>query len=168
VILVDGDMRRPRVHTVFGKSQAPGLSNVLVGSAKVSEGLRSTTVPELWVLPAGKHPPNPAELLGSRRCKDFLATLKQHFDWVILDTPPVMAVTDSSVVAHMANGVVFVVGAEMTSHHAARRAIEQLETAKAKFVGVVLNRVDLQHNSYYYAPYYRREYADYYRKCASA
>jgi len=168
VILVDGDMRRPRVHAVFGKSRQPGLSNVLVGTAKVSEGLRPTTVPELWVLPAGKQPPNPAELLGSRRCKDFLSTLKQHFDWVILDTPPVMAVTDSSLVAHLANGVVFVVGAEMTSHHAARRAVEQLQNAKARFVGAVLNRVDLQHNSYYYAPYYRREYTDYYQKCASA
>jgi capsular exopolysaccharide synthesis family protein len=164
VLLVDGDMRKPRVHIVFGKSQKPGLSNVLVGDAKASEAVHKTMVPGLWVMPAGLHPPNPAELLGSKRFKDFMASLSEHFDWVIVDTPPVMAVTDSSVVAHVATGVLFVVGAEMTSRHAAQRALEQLERARAKFVGAVLNRVDLQHNSYYYSQYYRREYSDYYQK----
>ncbi len=168
VVLVDGDMRRPRVHTVFSKPQQPGLSNVLVGSAKASETVRSTTVPGLWVLTAGVHPPNPAELLGSKRCKDFLFALCQHFDWVVLDTPPVMAVTDSSVVAHLVGGVVFVVGSEMTSHYAARRAVEQLGNAKARFIGAVLNRVDVQHDPYYYSNYYRREYSDYYKSDASA
>jgi protein-tyrosine kinase len=114
------------------------------------------------VMPAGLLPPNPAELLGSKRFKDFMASLGGHFDWVMIDTPPVMAVTDSSVVAHLVNGVLFVVGAEMTNRHAAVRALEQLGHARAKFVGTVLNRVDLQHNSYYYSPYYRREYSDYY------
>lgn len=100
-------------------------------------------------MPAGRHPPNPAELLGSKRFKDFLASLSQHFDWVMIDTPPVMAVTDSSVVAHLATGVLFVVGAEMTSRHAAQRP-----------------GGDLQHNSYYYSQYYRREYSDYYQDAA--
>jgi Mrp family chromosome partitioning ATPase len=77
-----------------------------------------------------------------------------------------MAVTDSSVVAHLATGVLFVVGAEMTSRHAAKRALDQLEQARAKFIGAVLNRVDLQHNPYYYSQYYRREYSDYYEKSA--
>ena len=163
VLIVDADMRKPRVHTVFGQSQEPGLSNVLVGNAKASEAVHTTTVTGLWVMPAGVPPPNPAELLGSKRFKDFLASLSQHFDWVVIDTPPVMAVTDSSVVAHMATGVLFVVGAEMTSRHAAQRALEQLEQARAKFIGVVLNRVDLQHNAYYYSQYYRREYSDYYQ-----
>ena len=121
VLLIDADMRKPRVHTVFEKPQEPGLSNVLVGNAKSSESLHKTAVPGLWVMPAGLHPPNPAELLGSKRFKEFLASLSQHFDWVMIDTPPVMAVTDSSVVAHLATGVLFVVGAEMTSRHAAQR-----------------------------------------------
>ena len=168
VLLVDADMRKPRVHTVFNRSQEPGLSNVLVGNAKASEAVHVTTVPGLWVMPAGLHPPNPAELLGSKRFKDFLASLSQHFDWVMIDTPPVMAVTDSSVVAHLATGVLFVVGAEMTSRHAAQRALEQLGQARAKFVGAVLTRVALQHNSYYYLQYYRREYSDYYQKNTSA
>ena len=168
VLLIDADMRKPRVHTIFGKPQQPGLSNVLVGNAKASESVHKTTVPGLWVMPAGLHPPNPAELLGSKRFKDFMGSLAEHFDWVIVDTPPVMAVTDSSVVAHLVSGVLFVVGAEMTSRHAAQRAVEQLEQARAKFVGAVLNRVDLQHNAYYYSRYYRREYSEYYQKRAGA
>lgn len=166
VILIDADMRKPRVHAVFGRAQTPGLSNVLVGNAKPSDSVHSTTVPGLWVLPAGLHPPNPAELLGSKRFRDYLSALRDHFDWIIIDTPPVMAVTDSSVVSHLTTGIVFVVGAEMTSRHAAMRAIEQLGQARAKFVGAVLNRVDLQHNAYYYSQYYRREYTDYYTKDA--
>jgi len=152
VLLVDADMRKPRVHSVFGLAREPGLSNLLVGNAKASEAVHATSVPGLWVMPAGLLPPNPAELLGSKRFKDFLATLSQHFDWVLIDTPPVMAVTDSSVVSHLATGVLFVVGAEMTSRHAAVRALDQLDRARAKFVGVVLNRVDLQHNAYYHPP----------------
>ncbi len=113
VLLIDADMRKPRVHTVFEKPQTPGLSNVLVGCAKASEAVHKTTVPGLWVMPAGLHPPNPAELLGSKRFKDFMASLTEHFDWVIVDTPPVMAVTDSSVVAQLTTGVLFVVGASM-------------------------------------------------------
>jgi succinoglycan biosynthesis transport protein ExoP len=163
VLLVDADMRKPRVHLVFGLGQEPGLSSVLVGTAKASESVHQTSVAGLWVMAAGPLPPNPAELLGSKRFKGFMVSLSQHFDWVIVDTPPVMAVTDSSVVAHLATGVLFVVGAEMTSRHAARRAIEQLQQARARFVGAVLNRVDLQHNSYYYAQYYRREYTGYYQ-----
>ena len=164
VLLIDADMRKPRVHSIFGKPQQPGLSNILVGNAKASESVHKTPVPGLWVMPAGLNPPNPAELLGSKRFKDFMGSLSEHFDWVIVDTPPVMAVTDSSVVAHLVTGVLFVVGAEMTSRQAALRAVEQLEQARAKFVGAVLNRVDLQHNPYYYSQYYRREYSEYYEK----
>jgi polysaccharide biosynthesis transport protein len=162
VILIDGDMRKPRVHTVFDKPKEPGLSNVLVGNVKASESVLKTAVPGLWVMLAGQQPPNPAELLGSTCFKDLMAALAQHFDWVIVDTPPVMAVTDSSVVAHLAHGVVFVVGADMTSRYAARRALEQIENAKGHFIGGVLNRVDLKHNAYYYSEYYKRDYGEYY------
>jgi uncharacterized protein involved in exopolysaccharide biosynthesis len=90
VLLVDADMRKPRVHTVFDRAQGPGLSNVLVGNAKASEAVHTTTVPGLWLMPAGQLPPNPAELLGSKRFKDLLASLVQHFDWVMIDSPPVV------------------------------------------------------------------------------
>jgi polysaccharide biosynthesis transport protein len=162
VLLIDADMRKPRIHSVLGVRQEPGLSNVLVGAAKPSEAVRKTNVVNLWVLPAGKQPPNPAELLGAKRFKDFVTTATEHFDWVILDTPPVMAVTDSCVVAHLTNGVLFVVAAEMTNRDTAARALEQLVRAKGRPMGGVLNRVDLQNNAYYYSQYYRQEYGDYY------
>jgi succinoglycan biosynthesis transport protein ExoP len=164
VLLIDADMRRPKTHELFGVPLEPGLSNVMVGDSKASETVKRTLTPHLWILAAGKHPPNPAELLGSRRFKDFMASLRDHFDWVIIDSPPVMAVTDASVIAHSATGVVFVVGAEMTNKGAAKTALEQLDSAKAKYVGGILNRVDVRRNPYYYARYYRREYQSYYTK----
>jgi len=167
VLLMDADMRRPRVHSLFGIAQEPGLSNVLVGNAKPSDAVRITSVPGLWAMPAGMIPPNPAELLGSKRFKEFLGTLGQHFDILIIDTPPVMAVTDSSIAAHIATGVIFVLGAEMTTRHTAQRAVEQLAHARPKFLGAILNRVDLQHQAYYYSQYYRREYAGYYTQGSS-
>src|SRR4029077_9461854 len=110
----DADRGKRRVPRVFDKPRQPGLSNVLVGTAKFSETVHATTVPGLWMVPAGAYPPNPSELLSSKRFADLVASLGAHFDWAIIDTPPVMAVADSSIVAHLTTGVVFVVGAEMT------------------------------------------------------
>jgi capsular exopolysaccharide synthesis family protein len=162
VLLVDGDMRRPRVHEIYSCAQEPGLSNVLTGNAKLSEALRKSAVPGLWLLCAGHIPPNPAELLGSRRYLDLVSSLDDHFDWAIIDTPPVLAVADSSIAANEASGVVFVVGSDKTSRQAARAAVEQLVSANAHIVGSVLNKVDLIKHPYYYAAYYRKEYARYY------
>ena len=161
VLLMDADMRKPKVHTMFNESQTPGLSNVLVGNAKASEAVRKTAVQNLWLLLAGVAPPNPAELLGSQRFRDFIATLQEHFDWVVVDTPPVMAVTDAALVAHVVNGVVFVIGCEQTSKHTATAALEQLEAAKARFLGGILNKVDVERHAYYYSHYYRRDYGQY-------
>jgi capsular exopolysaccharide synthesis family protein len=164
VLLIDGDMRRPRVHELFNHKAEPGLSNLMVGNAKASDAVRKTSVPGLWVLPAGRVPPNAAELLGSQRFKDFLLSLREHFDWIILDTPPVMPVTDAAVIGHFVSGVLFVVGAEMASRGAAQAALEQLDAGRARFFGAVLNRVDLHRNAYYYSQYYRREYSKYYSR----
>lgn len=166
VLLIDADMRKPKVQDVFGVPAEPGLSNLLVADAKASECVRPSGAKELWVLPAGRIPPNPAELLGSQRFQDLLTSLKSHFDWIIIDTPPVMAVADVSVIAHLVSGTLFVIGSEMTSRHAARTAVQQLAGVQARFVGAVLNRVDLERNSYYYSQYYRREYTSYYIKNA--
>ncbi len=162
VLLIDADMRKPRVGDLFGLKPGPGLSNVLVGTAQASDSMRKSSVPGLWILPCGQYPPNPSELLGTRRFKDFVTTLVNYFDWTIIDTPPVMAVSDAALVAHIVTGVVFVVQAEETNRHLAQRALEQLDRANAHFVGAILNRVDLQHKAYYDSQYYRREYADYY------
>ena len=162
VLLIDADMRKPRVHEVFSQPLAPGLSNLLVGDKQVSEAIKESPQQGLWMMPAGTFPPNPAELLGSKKFRDLTLFLQQYFDWVIIDTPPVMAVTDASIAANLAHGVLFVVGAEMTSKRVAQRAVEQLEMSQARFLGAVLNRVDLEHNAYYYSRYYRPEYGGYY------
>ena len=167
VLLIDADMRKPSVHELFGQTQTPGLSNLLVGNANAQNTVREGGVENLWTLCAGRIPPNPSELLGSQRFKAFLDGLNDHFDWVLVDCPPVMVVTDPTVVARLASGVLFVVGADMTSRHAAETALERLDAVGARFVGAVLNRVDLERNGYYYSQYYRQGYADYYSRAAS-
>jgi succinoglycan biosynthesis transport protein ExoP len=163
VLLIDADMRKPRVHEIFDVPQEPGLSNLLVGNAKTSEALRKAGPSGLWLLPAGRIPPNAVELLGSQRFHEFLRSLAADFEWVVIDSPPVMAVADAAVVAHSATDVLFVVGAEMTARQAAQRAIERLQQARARMLGAVLNRVDLDRHAYFYSQYYRREYTAYYR-----
>ena len=167
VVLVDGDMRRPRIHEVLGCPQEPGLSNVLVGTSRLREAVVPTSIAHLHVLPAGHIPPNPAELLGSNRYLELVHELGQHYDWVVIDAPPVMAVTDAAVIAHTATGVVFVVGADMTPRRNAIAAVDQLTTARAKFIGAVLNRVDVKRHSYYYSPYYRKDYTRAYERTTS-
>jgi capsular exopolysaccharide synthesis family protein len=162
ILLIDGDMRKPRVHELLNVKQAPGLSSLLVGKAKANDAVLKSGVANLWVLPAGPCPPNPAELLGSTRFASLLKSILGHFDWVVIDSPPVMAVTDASVIAHRTTGVVFVVGSEQTNRQVARTAVERLLAAKATMLGAVLNRADVQRNPYYYAQYYKQEYAGYY------
>jgi capsular exopolysaccharide synthesis family protein len=168
VLLIDGDMRRPRVHEIFGSDQEPGLSNILTGGAKAADAIRRCpTVHGLWLLGSGHIPPNPAELLGSHRFRDFVGSLEDHFDWVVIDSPPVLVVTDSAIVANNASGVVFVVGSDKTTKQAARAAVEQLDSANARIIGSVLNRVNLARHQYYYSSYYRKEYSKYYVSNAS-
>src|SRR5438093_763569 len=102
------------------------------------------------------------ELLSSKRFKELLDSLKENFDTIIIDTPPVMVVADPLVVASFASGVIFIVGAEMTSRYAAQAALQQLQQGRARVVGAILNRVQLDKNGYYYSRYYKREYGAYY------
>ncbi|MFI5177693.1 MAG: GumC family protein [Vicinamibacterales bacterium] len=166
-LTIDADMRRPRLHEALGRSQEPGLSNVLVGEVGLADAIRPSPVKNLSLISAGHIPPNPAELLGSKKFEMLLDELKGRFEWIIIDAPPVMPVTDAAVLAHLTGGVLFVVGAEMTPRRAAVQAIEQLRSAHAKFVGAVLNRVNVHRHAYYYAPYYRKEYGKYYQRSAN-
>jgi len=163
-LIIDGDMRRPRVHEIFGCTQEPGLSNVLVGAAELQTAIRKTGNPLLSVLPAGLIPPNPAELLRSERYRRLLETLAQEYDWIVVDAPPVMAATDAAVISNGVGGVLFVVGSEMTPRRNAQVAIEQLLAARARLVGAVLNRVHVERHAYYYAPYYRKDYTQAYAR----
>ena len=163
VLLVDADLRRPGLHTVIGAQNEIGLSHLLVGQARVRDAVQKTREPNLFVISAGRIPPNPSELLSSERMSALLSNLRTGpFDWVIIDTPPVLAVTDAVIVARAVSGVVFVIGSEMTRRVHAERAIETLSGGKPASIGAVLNRVDFDRNRYYYSRYYGYHYQNYY------
>lgn len=167
VVLLDADLRRPRAHELLGVDRGPGLAEVLSGSVPLASALRVTSVPGLLVLPAGAAVDLPAELIGSPQFEAVLQQLTAQDSWVVIDTPPVGAVTDASMAARLAGGILFVVGAGMTSRHMAQRAIEQLRQSGARFTGAVLNRVDVERNPYTYSRDYRPEYSRYYDNAAS-
>jgi polysaccharide biosynthesis transport protein len=169
VLLIDADMRRPGLHRIMGVENNVGLSELLVAQARVREAVQPTTEPNLFVIAAGRTPPNPSELLASDRMKSFLTNLTQGpFDWVVLDTPPVLAVTDAVVLAGSVSAVVFVVGSEMTRRSHAERALATLRAGRPRSIGVVLNRVDFDRNKYYYARYYGYNYKSYYGSASPA
>jgi capsular exopolysaccharide synthesis family protein len=169
VLLIDADMRRPGVHRAMGIKNEMGLSHLLSGQARAREAMQKTSVSNLWVMPAGKVPPNPSELLSSERMKQLVANLSQGpFDWVFIDTPPVLAVSDALTLTPLASGVTYVVGAEMTRPRLAERAIEMILSVQPRFLGAILNRVDFDRNKYYYSRYYGYQYASYYQTSSAA
>jgi len=158
VLLVDADLRKPRLHKVFGGGNAFGLSNLIGGATEVGPALQATEVPTLMVMPSGPIPPNPSELLGSARMGKLLALLREKFDRVIIDTPPLIAVTDATVLAARADGVILVIKAGHTGRTIVRRGKKQLEDVQARIIGAVLNQVDVRKSAYYYSQYYAYSY----------
>ena len=169
VLLIDADMRRPSVSRTLDIDNTIGLSHLLTGQATARQAIRPTSVKNMWVMTAGVTPPNPSELLASDRMKTLVASVqKGPFDWVLIDTPPVLAVTDSVIIAPWVAGVVFVIGSEMTQRRLAERAIETLMTSRPHVLGAVLNRVDINRNKYYYSRYYGYKYKNYYVRTDAA
>ncbi len=167
VLLIDGDMRRPGMHRALRLTNDRGLSQILTGQARVRDVIQRTVDPNLLAITAGRTPPNPSELLASERMKTLLVNLAHGpFDWIIIDTPPVLAVTDAVVLAPAVTGVTFVVGAEMTRRRLAERALETIMASQPKFAAVVLNKVDFARNKYYYSRYYGHQYKNYYAEAA--
>ncbi len=139
-ILVDADLRRPTLHTLFGLNNDKGLTSLFIDAkGPIEPALKDVKVPNLQVLTSGPLPPNPAELLGSQRMLDVIAALKQRADIILFDAPPVIAVTDAAVLGKRVDGVVLVVDAGQTRREHARRAKEQLEKLNIRIVGAVLN-----------------------------
>jgi capsular exopolysaccharide synthesis family protein len=156
VCIVDCDLRRPRLHRIFGRAGDAGVTNVIVGESTVDEVAKPTAVRNLWAIPAGPIPPNPADMLHSDRFKKFIADLGERFDRVIVDSPPVVAVTDSAILSTLVDGTVFVVRAFKTSRHLSAQGLRSLRDVDARVVGAVLNAVNLNRHeySYYYHYYY--------------
>ena len=159
VVIIDGDMRRPRLRSIFDLPEREGLSSILASDTTADDMLRSVVRDEssgLFIMPSGPVPPNPAELLGSDQMRKLLATLSEKFTHIVIDSPPVNSFTDGVLIGSMVDGVLLVVHGGKSSRDVVRRSRQLLLDVGAKIVGVVLNNVSVRSHEYYY--YYQRYY----------
>lgn len=167
-LIIDADMRRPRIHKNINlDGDEKGISNYLTGNATVEEIVHGTPIETLFVIPAGPIPPNPVEILNSPRLKELLEKMSEQFDRIIIDTPPVIAVTDAAILARMADGVVYVIHGGRAHRDIVRRGINGLMKVGGHIFGVILNNVNIYRASYYdyyYYNYYRYAYGYGYRE----
>jgi capsular exopolysaccharide synthesis family protein len=162
VLLIDADLRRPKVHRMLGVEPFPGLADALGADASLDEIIRKTEIANLSVLPCGMKQISASELLALPRLERLLEQLEERFDWIVFDTAPIGPVADAAIIAQCVQQAVFIVSAETTPITVAKAAFDQLEATGVSISGAILNRVDLQHSAYYYAPYYNGEYSSYY------
>jgi succinoglycan biosynthesis transport protein ExoP len=160
ILLVDTDLRRPRLHKSFGVPREPGLTSLIMGECSIEEAIKTTEIPNLYVLPCGPLPPNPAELLLTQRFKDVLAMLEERFDRIMLDSPPLLAVTDGVILSRLSDGVVLIAQASKTSTEDARQAARLLRDVNAPILGVILNDVNLSEKRYGYYQYNYGQYGN--------
>ena len=160
MLLIDGDMRRPNLHELLEVPQAPGLSTFLTGQAELPAVLKPTKIPNLYVIPAGRIPLNPAELLASARLAQALELLRERFAHVIFDAPPLHGVSDAMILATRLEGVVLVLRHGRASRDAAQRAVQLLGSVRARILGVVLNDVDMSKAGSGYYGYYGYGYGN--------
>jgi tyrosine-protein kinase Etk/Wzc len=153
VLLLDCDLRRSHLHAAFDLSKGPGLTELLLGQVDQDDVVKPTTMPGLYVLPAGTAPPNPSEMLGGQKMRTTLQSLSEAFDLIILDTPPILAASDAAILATLSDGVIMVLRAGATESEAAQQAMHQLKAVGARIVGAVLNDPDAK------VPLYGTHYA---------
>ncbi len=157
ILLIDADLRMPSLHKIFSIENNTGLTNLIINTGLAPcDVVLETGIQDLWLLTSGPIPPNPAELLASRRMRELMKELARNYDAAVVDSPPIMAVSDSSILASYLDGVIFVLGSGTVSRDAARTAKEQLNKVSANVLGVVLNKVPLNGSDYYYHNYYGR------------
>ena len=163
VLLVDSDMRKPRLHKTFSIPPSSGLSNLLAGegATTLEEVVQKTAVENLFLLPSGPRPPNPAELLATERMRNLIVEMESKFDYVVFDTPPVINVTDSSILMHHVGGGLVVIRSFTTQRAFAQRASELLSGTQGRLLGVILNNADIPKGAYGYEGYYYY-YSNYY------
>jgi succinoglycan biosynthesis transport protein ExoP len=156
VLVIDGDLRKGRCHHLLHRRNHEGLANVLAGQLEVKRSIQETSVKDFYLLPRGTLPPNPADLLMSERMCDLLSELRTSFDVIVIDSPPIIAVSDAAVLATRCDGVVLVFDGQKTTTQSARRALEVLDKVGARILGVILNGIDILHNPDYvdYRSYY--------------
>jgi len=154
VLLVEADLRKPRLHRIFRARNLTGLTGYLTGKAALKDILCKTSIENVWLISSGLIPPNPVELLNSKKMKDVLAEVSEAFDIVLLDSPPVLAVIDSVVISSIVEGTLLVIHGGKTRRRPFLAAVEQLRRAKANIIGVVVNGLDLSRDGGYYSNHY--------------
>ncbi len=155
VLILEADMRRCRIGSSLDVDNKDGLSSFLAGAATLDMVIKHTPIPNLFLMPAGPRPPNPAELLSSAKSRQLLGELKTRFDRIIIDAPPVLTVTDAAILANMVDGVIYVIRAGFRNIEAILNCRQRLNEAKARIIGVILNSVNIKkEDSYYYYHYY--------------
>lgn len=159
-LLIDGDLRRPLQHRAFGLVQDPGLTDILIGRVTPREAVRPGVAEKLDVLPSGSIPPNPSELLGSEAMQRLIGALRHDYEFIVMDTPPALAVTDATIVATSADATIVVMRSGDTEEVAAQRTVDQLRRVHARIAGAVLNGVSQRHDQYYTYYSYRTQAAN--------
>lgn len=154
VLIMDCDMRNPTVHKNFNLSNKVGLSSCISMGTALSDAVQKTSIEGLYALTGGVIPPNPSELLGSEQMKNVLQRAKEQYDYVLIDTPPVMPVTDALIVSRFVDGMILVIASAEVKVEMARDVKKQLQHAGANILGVVLNKVRSEHHGYGYYYYY--------------
>jgi len=160
VLLLDCDMRRPRIHKIFDLDRKIGVSSILVGTGSAKDAIVPSSVENLDILPVGPIPPNPSEIVGSKKMGLLLNDLKKKYDRVLIDSPPISAVTDAVILTQMADSLLLVVRAGETPRQVIQHALAQVRSVNANILGAVLNAVSVGRDSYYYYQYYYYYYGD--------
>ncbi|MEK3885262.1 CpsD/CapB family tyrosine-protein kinase [Paenibacillus sp. PL2-23] len=152
VLLIDADLRKPTAHHTFSLSNRFGLSSVLSKQCKIEDAIQNSSLSNMDILTAGVIPPNPAEMVGSKRMVELLEELKGWYDLILIDTPPLLAVTDAQIIATKCDGAILVVDQGRVKRDLAKKAIQHLEHVNARILGVVLNNVKRKasEEAYYY------------------
>jgi capsular exopolysaccharide synthesis family protein len=163
ILLIDTDMRKPRIHKSFGLKTDKGISSVMAGDLQLKDAICKSEVPNLDVLPCGPMPPNPAELLHTDKFRQILAQCRSSYDRIVLDSPPIGPVTDPAIIGSVTDGVVLVLRAGHTTREAAKFARRQLGDAGARILGLVINQTDRKGSGYGYGYGYYTSYGRYYR-----
>lgn len=160
VLILNCDMRKPRMHKIFETARDKGMSNILVGDCGLEEAVIHTQAPNIDLIPCGPIPPNPSEILGSHRMVKLIEAARSRYERIFLDTPPLTAVTDAVILSRLVDGVILVIRAGDTYREVVKNGLSQLHAVNARILGAILNGVEMGRDSYYYYRYYYYYYGE--------
>jgi len=155
VLLIDADLRKPKIHKIFGLANKWGMTNALIEPESLDKYIQHTEIENLDIITSGPIPPNPSEMLGSKKMKKFIEKIKEIYDIILIDSPPVGMVTDAQILSTIVDGTILVASSGQVTIDALKRAKGLLENVNANILGIVLNKLERESNGYYYYYYYR-------------